>query len=152
MNSQVTCSTNLTQVLAKQLYNFIIIVWQDWKISWKLYLQMKIIAVQFWQFIMGIGCQYFQLILPFMATVYYGHLSMTSSKGCSGSRDTELHKIPSSTMNLSVILTVGSIASISLLWCFHSCVCSKQLRDQFSFGWPSYNGVQMREGWSQKKY
>ena len=126
-------------------------MWQDWKISWKLYLQMKIIAVQFWQFIMGIGCQYFQLNLLFITIVWYGHLSMTSSKGGSGSRRTKLHKIPSSTMDSSVILTVDSIASISLLWCFHSSVCSKQLQDQFSFRWPSYKGVQMREGWSQKR-
>lgn len=75
---------------------------------------------------------------------------MTSSKGGSGFRDTELHKIPSFTIDSSVILTVDSIASIFLLWCFHSSVCSKQLRDQFNFRWPSYKGVQMREGWSQK--
>ena len=33
-------------------------------------------------------------------------------------------------MDSPVILTVGSIAAISLLWCFYSSVCSKQLQDQ----------------------
>ena len=58
-------------------------------------------------------------------------------KGCFGSRDIGLHKICSSSMDSSVILTVSSAASISLLWCFCSSVCSKQLRDQFIF-WPGW--------------